>query len=59
MIMLYRQQRPAALRSWGLALARRLGRKRAVTAVARKLAVVMLRLLKDTTSVQPRPEAIA
>ena len=59
MIMLYRQQRPSALRSWGLALARRLGRKRAVTAVARKLAVVMLRLLKDTTSFQPRPEAIA
>jgi hypothetical protein len=30
-----------------------------VTAVARKLAVVMLRLLKDATSFQSRPEAIA
>jgi transposase len=58
MILLYRHQRASSLRSWGLGLAKRLGRKRAVTAVARKLAVVMLRLLKDATGFHPRPEAI-
>lgn len=37
---------PSNLRSWGLRLARRLGPKRARTAVARKLAVLMLGLWK-------------
>ena len=59
LVLLYRQQQPSGLRSWGLGLAKRLGRKRAVTAVARKLAVVMLRMLQDTTSFQPKPAAVA
>jgi transposase len=59
MILLYRQKRPSALRSWALALAKRRGRRRAVTALARKLAVVMLRLLKDSTVFTPVPEAVA
>lgn len=37
---------PSALRSWGLKLAQRLGPKRARTAVARKLAVLLLGLWK-------------
>jgi hypothetical protein len=43
----------------GLGLAKRQERKRAATAVARKLAAVMLRMLQDTTSFQPKPAAVA
>jgi hypothetical protein len=35
---------PSKLRAWGIAIARRLGAKRARVAVARKLAVIMHRM---------------
>ena len=37
----------SALKSWGLKMVRRCGAKRARTAVARKLAVLLLRLWKQ------------
>lgn len=46
---------PSALRSWGLKLAKRLGPKRARTAVARKLAVLLLGLWKREDHFHPTP----
>ena len=37
------------IKSWGLRLMRRKGRRRAVVAVARKLAVIMHRMWADNT----------
>lgn len=45
--MLTRKVRPCQLRSWGLALAARIGQRRAKVAVARKLAVLMHRMWRD------------
>lgn len=46
-VLLVRHPRPSKLRSWGLALAARIGMRRAKVAVARKLAVIMHRVWKD------------
>jgi transposase len=43
-VLLTRLQRPCALRTWGRALAERIGMKKARVAVARKLAVLLHRL---------------
>jgi transposase len=43
-VLLTRLQRPCALRSWGRALAARIGMKKARVAVARKLAVLLHQL---------------
>ena len=43
------------IKSWGLRLMRRKGRRRAVVAVARKLAVVMHRMWADNTEFRQRP----
>ena len=40
-VLLTRLQRPCALRTWGRALAERIGTKKARVAVARKLAVLL------------------
>ena len=48
-----------ALREWGLRLVERLGRKKAVTAVARKLAVVMWAMWKKQAVFEPRLSAAA
>ena len=45
----------ATLRSWALALRKRLGFKRAAVALARKLAVIMHAMLKTGTDFDPRP----
>ena len=45
----------SALRSWGLKLAKRVGPKRARTAVARKLAVLLLRLWKREDHFKAEP----
>jgi transposase len=50
-----------ALKSWGLKLAARIGHKKAVTAVARRLAVIMLAMWRDGTrfdfgEVETKPE---
>ena len=44
-----RCRQPSRLRAWGIAIARRRGAKRARVAVARKLAVIMHRMLVDGT----------
>src|SRR5262249_26285668 len=48
-VLLTRTRAPSALKTWGLRLARRRGYKRAVVAVARKLAVIMHRMWVDDT----------
>jgi len=45
--MLTRKVRDCRLRRWGLALAARIGARRAKVAVARKLAIVMHRVWRD------------
>ena len=43
------------IKSWGLGLMKRKGRRRAVVAVARKFAVVMHRMWADNTEFHQRP----
>jgi len=46
-VLLQRHSRPSTLKTWGLALAKRIGMRRAKVAVARKLAVIMHRVWGD------------
>jgi transposase len=46
-VLLQRYSRASTLKTWGLALAKRIGMRRAKVAVARKLAVIMHRLWSD------------
>lgn len=46
-VLLQRHSRPSTLKTWDLALAKRIGMRRAKVAVARKLAVIMHRLWSD------------
>jgi transposase len=46
-IILHRVSRWSALKAWGTRLARRIGSKKATVAVARKLAVILHRMLRD------------
>jgi error-prone DNA polymerase len=50
---------PTTLKSWGLKLRERLGFKRAAVAVARKLAVIMHRMLKTREAFHPLAGATA
>lgn len=56
---LLRTKRPSALKQWGLELAQRIGRKKAVVALARKLASVMWSMLKNGKEFEPRLSAAA
>jgi transposase len=57
--LLTRSQKHSALRNWGLQVAKRRGLRRAVVAVARKLAVVMHRIWVDSTEFRwAREEAV-
>ena len=47
--MLSRITRPSWLKTWGQALAQRIGASKAKVAVARKLAVVLHRMWRDNT----------
>ena len=47
--MMMRSVASSEIKSWGLRLMRRKGRRRAVVAVARKLAVIMHRMWADST----------
>src|SRR3982074_1551244 len=47
---LTRVQRWSALKAWGMAVAKRRGLRRAIVAVARKLAIVMHRIWVDGTT---------
>ena len=51
---LLRTRRSSALREWGRELALRLGRKKAIVAIARKLAAVMWSMLKNGNDFEPR-----
>ena len=65
--LLTRSKVRTSLKAWGMKLARHRGHKRAVTAVAPKLAVIMHAMWRDGTdfrfaaapTVQPEPPAIA
>jgi transposase len=57
--ILTRTQRWSALKAWGMAVAKRRGLKRAIVAVARKLAVVLHRLWTDQTEFQWTRESAA
>ena len=57
MAMLTRVRGESELRSWALALRKRLGFKRAAVALARKLAVIMHAMLKTGTDFNPTPAA--
>jgi transposase len=46
-VLLSRHPRSCKLKTWGLALAKRIGMRRAKVAVARKLAIIMHRVWKD------------
>ncbi len=58
-VLLSRVKRDSALRSWGLALARRIGAKKAKVAVARKLAVVLHAIWTDGTTFEATPGPVA
>jgi transposase len=58
-VLLTRVKRDSALRSWGLALARRIGAKKAKVAVARKLAVLLHAIWTDGTMFEATPNAAA
>jgi transposase len=51
-VLLTRVQKWCALKAWGLRIARRSGMKKARIAVARKLAVILLRMWRDGTEFQ-------
>lgn len=53
--MMMRAVASSGIKSWGLRLVRRKGRRRAVVAVARKLAVVMHRMWTDGTEFRREP----
>jgi transposase len=48
--LLTRVHRWSALKAWGVAVAKRRGLRRAIIAVARKLAIIMHRMWADTTT---------
>jgi transposase len=50
-----RTRAPSRLRDWGLALVPRLGRKKAVVAIARKLASVLWSMWQHETNFVPAP----
>jgi transposase len=58
--LLTRSQRWCKLKAWGMAVAKRRGQRRAVVAVARKLAILMHRIWADRSEFQWKPqEAVA
>jgi DDE superfamily endonuclease len=59
-VLLCRHARPCALKSWGRALADRVGAQRANVAVARTLAVLLHRLWRSGEEVRwPEPAAVS
>jgi transposase len=52
-VMLTRRTRPSALKAWGEGLAKRIGPRKAKVALARRLAVVLLRMLRDGAPFDP------
>jgi len=58
-VMLTRPVKGSALKDWALAVAKRAGPRKAKVALARKLAVVLHRLLVDGTTFEPRRATMA
>jgi len=58
-VMLTRPVKSSALKDWALAVAKRAGARKAKVALARKLAVVLHRMLVDGTTFEPRRAAMA
>ena len=58
-VILARYSKASALKSWGLALAKHIGKRRAKVAVARKLAVIMHRIWVDGTSFIAEGKAVS
>ena len=56
-VLLSRSARPSALKTWGEALGKRIGTKKATMAVARKLAVILHRMWTTGTTFQWNTEA--
>jgi len=56
-VLLSRSARPSALKTWGEALGKRIGAKKATMAVARKLAVILHRMWTTGTTFQWNAEA--
>jgi transposase len=56
-VLLSRSTRPSALKTWGEALSKRIGAKKATMAVARKLAVILHRMWTTGTTFQWNAEA--
>lgn len=54
-VILYRTRGNLGLRDWALRLAMRSGSWKARVALARKLAVILFRMMRDGTSFEPRP----
>ena len=50
-----RVRHASSLRTWGLKLSAKIGSRRAKTAVARKLAIVLYRIWLDGTEFDPAP----
>jgi transposase len=57
--VLLRSRSPSALREWGRELVTRIGRKKAVVALARKLAAVMWAMWRNKQTFEPRLAAAA
>lgn len=53
-VLLSNVKKPSALRMWGLALAKKHGRKKAVVAMARKLAAILWSMWRRNRSFEPR-----
>jgi transposase len=58
-VLLSRGAKPTALKVWGLELTKRIGKRRAKVAVARKLAVIMHRMWIDQTEFKAEVSAAA
>ena len=56
-VLLSRSARPSALKTWGEALGKRIGAKKATMAVARKLAVILHHMWTTGTTFQWNTEA--
>lgn len=57
-VILYRTKTPSRLRSWAQAIALRSGSWKARVALARKLATIMLRMMRDGVAFEPVPRAV-
>ena len=58
-MLLTRVTRWSGLKAWGTRLAKRIGRKKAIVALARKLAVLLHRIWQDGSEFRWSKEAVA